>query len=80
MRLLMEMALVTGALLAGSAVADQRPSFARERVVVRMTQDHRFDPRVVTIRPGDTVLWKNDEPSLRSVVGDPFASITKSRG
>lgn len=78
MRFLIEMGLVSVALLAGSAAANQRPSFERERVVVRMTQDHRFDPQVVTIRPGDTVHWKNEDQSVHSVVGDPFLALHRN--
>jgi plastocyanin len=78
MRFLMRTGLLSIALLAGSATADQPPSFAREEVVVRMTRDHRFDPQVVTIRPGDSVLWKNEDPSVHSVVGDPFLALHRS--
>jgi plastocyanin len=78
MRFLMAMGLASVALLAGSATANPLPSFSRKQIVVRMTQDHRFDPQVVTIRPGDTVLWKNEDQSVHSVVGDPFLALHRN--
>jgi len=78
MRFLIEAGLVSAALLAGSSAADLCPPFASERIFVRMTQDHRFDPRVVTIRSGDSVLWKNEDQSVHSVVGDPSLALHRS--
>jgi plastocyanin len=40
-----------------------------------MTRDHAFLPQVLTIRVGDEVVWKNEDHSVHSVVGDPLLAL-----
>jgi len=61
-------------LAALSAVAAGIP-VPRATVTVRMTAAHAFEPRVVTVRPGDEVLWTNDDRAVHSVVGDPWLAL-----
>ena len=48
------------------------PAIVGSTVTVRMTAEHSFEPQIVTIRPGDEVVWKNEGQSTHSVVGDPL--------
>lgn len=64
------------ALLAVLSVAAVPPFPAPHAIVaVRMTAAHAFEPRVVTIRPGDEVVWTNDDRAVHAVVGDPWLAL-----
>ncbi len=39
--------------------------------VIRMTQSMTFDPKTVTIKAGETVVWKNVSDLTHSVTDDP---------
>src|SRR5262249_49483748 len=45
--------------------------------VVRMTEDKSFDPKTITVKPGDTVVWKNVSDMVHSVTDIPAQAITK---
>lgn len=42
-----------------------------DTVVVEITDALRFEPAVVRIRPGQTVVWRNPTPVLHTVTADP---------
>jgi plastocyanin len=39
--------------------------------VVRMTEGKTFDPKMITVEPGGTVVWKNASDMTHSVTDDP---------
>ena len=52
-----------------SGYRDADKASARE-VMVEMTSSHMFSPREVTIRPGESVLWKNSSNDTHTVTAD----------
>jgi plastocyanin len=53
-------------------VAAQSPA-----TVVRMTGDKSFEPKTITVKPGDTVVWKNVSDMVHTVTDIPAQAITK---
>ena len=47
---------------------------------VSMAKSYRFEPRVITVRPGATVTWTNDDNFTHSVRFDGGADHTVERG
>lgn len=57
--------LALAPLLAGAGAAQQQHT-------VRMTPDLQFEPRVITVPVGATVVWVNDSPGMaHSATADP---------
>jgi plastocyanin len=44
---------------------------ARPAIVVQMTEEMRFEPQTVRIRPGDTVEWRNASNAEHTVTLNP---------
>ena len=44
--------------------------------VVRMTEGKMFDPQTVTVRPGETVVWKNASDMTHSVTDEPSLAVS----
>jgi plastocyanin len=49
---------------------DSEKATAREAATVEMTPSHMFSPREVTIRAGESVLWKNSSADVHTVTAD----------
>jgi plastocyanin len=64
-------AMTAAVLILGFSPEGPRPIPA-PAATVRMTAENSFEPQVVTIHPGEEVVWKNEGHSLHSVVGDPL--------
>lgn len=57
---------------AGSPVAAASPAGSPSaEVVVEMTAQLRFEPEHVTIRVGETIVWRNESPLPHTATGDP---------
>jgi plastocyanin len=61
------------AILAFAVLLGGAPSSPPVRV--RMTSQHEFEPQVVIVRPGDDVLWSNEDREVHSVVADPWLAL-----
>ncbi|HLU48158.1 MAG TPA: plastocyanin/azurin family copper-binding protein, partial [Planctomycetota bacterium] len=46
-----------------------------EASVVRMTNGREFDPKVITIRVGETIRWENPSQDVHTVTADPALAI-----
>lgn len=59
----------TPALLTALAVISMVPLVDGQAraIVVRMTQNKTFEPKTITVKVGDTVVWKNVSDSTHSV-------------
>ena len=44
--------------------------------VVRMTEGKSFEPKTITVKPGDTVVWKNVSDMVHTVTDIPAQAIT----
>ena len=53
-------------------VAAQSPA-----TVVRMTGDKSFEPKTITVKPGEPVVWKNVSDMVHTVTDIPAQAITK---
>jgi plastocyanin len=62
----MIMKYYTLALLAATAVVTFVTAGPSEKVV-RMTNSNSFDPKTITVKSGDTVVWKNGSAMSHSV-------------
>ena len=47
-------------------------------VTIGMTDDLEFNPKTVTIKAGETILWKNNSKLVHTVTFDPSKAIDKS--
>jgi plastocyanin len=74
----MVMKYYTSALLAALAVITVVPFVAAEppAIVVRMTGAKSFEPKTITIKSGDTVVWKNVSDMSHSVTDVSSMAIT----
>jgi len=45
-------------------------------IVVRMTNSKTFEPKSITVKAGDTVLWKNESNMTHSVTDEPALAVT----
>ena len=45
-------------------------------IVVRMTDSKTFEPKSITVKAGDTVLWKNESKMTHSVTDEPALAVT----
>jgi plastocyanin len=65
----MVMKCYTPALLTALAVISMVPLVDGQAraIVVRMTQNKTFEPKTITVKVGDTVVWKNVSDSTHSV-------------
>jgi plastocyanin len=52
-------------------------SFAWAETTVEMTDQMKYDPSKVTIKHGDTVVWKNSSSVVHTVTAD--ASVAKNK-
>jgi plastocyanin len=50
---------------------------AQSPATVRMTGDKSFEPKTITVKPGDTVVWKNVSDMIHTVTDVPTQAITK---
>lgn len=57
------------ALLAAAGCASQAPN----EIVIR---DLRFNPKVLTVSPGTTVKWLNEDQTAHTVTSDSFGSTS----
>lgn len=48
-----------------------------EAAMVEMTSARAFSPREVTIRAGETVIWKNSSKDVHTVTADPMRAMKK---
>ena len=46
-------------------------------IAVQMTQAKSFEPKTITVKTGDTVVWKNVSDMVHSVTDIPAQAITK---
>jgi plastocyanin len=44
---------------------------SRQGATVEMTSAHQFSPREVTVKVGESVLWKNSANAVHTVTADP---------
>ena len=58
-------------LLLSTAAAGARAAEPKATAVVQMTDSFTFEPRMVTVHPGDTVEWRNASRFIHSVSADP---------
>jgi plastocyanin len=74
----MVMKYYTLALLAALAAAAPLSSIVAEtpETVVRMTQDKSFEPKTITVKAGNTVVWKNASDMTRSVTDVASLAVT----
>jgi plastocyanin len=65
-------------LLSALAAIASAPSIAAEPPagVVRMTKSKTFEPRTITVKPGATVVWKNESDLTHSVTDEPALAIS----
>ncbi len=53
-----------------AAVTVTGAAWAQE-TVVKMTSARTFEPRVVEVKVGETVVWRNDSMAVHTVTADP---------
>jgi len=46
-------------------------------ITIRMTSSYEFAPKTLTIKAGDTILWKNDSSAVHTVTDDPALASAK---
>jgi plastocyanin len=65
------------ALIGVTVAAEPRALAEQPAVVVRMTDQNRFDPPLVRVKVGQVVLWKNTSVETHSVTDIPQAAISE---
>jgi plastocyanin len=56
---------------------DNAKNGSREGATVEMTSSHQFSPREVTVKVGESVLWKNASNDVHTVTADPSRAKMK---
>lgn len=60
-----------------SGYGDNGKTGTRESAVVEITSAHSFSPREITLRTGDSVIWRNASKDIHTVTADPARTTKK---
>jgi plastocyanin len=54
-----------------AGTGDEGKNGSRTGATVEMTSSHQFSPREVTVKVGESVMWKNSSSDVHTVTADP---------